>query len=124
MSHIFSWITTLPSDHRSQSTDSHFKQSQARRNRESPPTETTNKNHGYNFTAERLKGSNNSAPDALSRSPVSDPAPHDILAELDILNQPDISISEIRAISATDHTSLHLDTLRKTAQNDIEYQQL
>ena len=77
----------------------------------------------YNFTAEWLKGSNNSAPDALSRSPVSDPAPHDILAELDILNQPDISIFEIRAISTKDHTSPHLDTLRKTAQNDIEYQQ-
>ena len=30
MSHLFSWITTLPNDHGSQSTDSHFKQSQAR----------------------------------------------------------------------------------------------
>ena len=79
---------------------------------------------GYNFTAEWLKGSNNSAPDVLSRNPVSDPAPHDILAELDILNQPDISISEIRAISTTDHTSSHLDTLHKTAQNNIEYLQL
>ena len=79
---------------------------------------------GYNFTAEWLKGSNNSASDALSRSPVSDPAPHNILAELGILNQPDISISKIRVISATDHTSPHLDTLHKTGEDDIEYQQL
>ena len=79
---------------------------------------------GYNFTAEWLKGSNNSAPDALSRNPVSDPSPHDILAELDILNQPDISISEIRATTATGHISPHLDTLRRTAKEDTEYQQL
>ena len=79
---------------------------------------------GYNFTAEWLKGSNNSAPDALSRNPVSDPSPHDILAELDILNQPEISISEIRATSATNHISPHLDTLRKTTKEDPEYQQL
>ena len=74
---------------------------------------------GYNFT-----GSNNSAPDALSRNPVSDSSPHDILDELDILNQPDISISEIRATTATVHISPHLDTLRRTAKEDTEYQQL
>ena len=79
---------------------------------------------GYNFTAEWLKGSNNSAPDALSRNPTSDPSPHDILAELDILNQPEISISEIRATSATGHISSHLDMLRRTAKEDAEYQQL
>ena len=77
---------------------------------------------GYNFTAEWLKGSNNSAPDALSRNPTSDPSPHDILAELDILNQPEISISEIRATSATGHISPHLDMLRRTAKEDAEYQ--
>ena len=79
---------------------------------------------GYNFTAEWLKGCNNSAPDALSRNPISDPSPHDILAELDILNQPEISISEIKATSATNHISPHLDTLHKTAKEDPEYQQL
>ena len=79
---------------------------------------------GYNFTAKWLKGSNNSAPDALSRNPVSDPSPHDILAELDILNQPEISISETRATSATNHISPHLDTLSKTTKEDPEYQQL
>ena len=78
---------------------------------------------GYNFTAEWLKGCNNSAPDALSRNPTSDPSPHDVLAELDIFNQPEISISEIRAI-ASSHTSPHLETLRKTAKEDAEYQQL
>ena len=79
---------------------------------------------GYNFTAEWLKDSNNSAPDALSRNPTSDPSPRDILAELDILNQPEISISEIRATSATGHISPHLDMLRRTAKEDAEYQQL
>ena len=43
---------------------------------------------GYNFTAEWLKGSNNHALDALSRNPVSDPSHHDMLAEIDVLNQP------------------------------------
>ena len=76
---------------------------------------------GYNFTAEWLKGTNNSAPDALSRSPVSDPAPHDILAELDILNQPDISISEIRAISATVLTWIHYVKLLKMTSNTNNY---
>ena len=94
----------------------HIKQSQARRDRESPSSEMRTRIMGYNFTAKWLKGSTNSAPDALSRNPVSDPSPHDILAELDILNQPEISISEIRATSATNHISPHLDTLRKTAK--------
>ena len=62
---------------------------------------------GYNFTAQWLKGSYNNAPDALSRNPVSDPIPYDALAELDILDQPDISISEIRASTATHHPSPH-----------------
>ena len=79
---------------------------------------------GYNFTAEWLKGSNNSAPDALSRNPVFNPSPHDMLAELDIFNQPELSISEIRATTAADHNSPHLDTLRKIAKEDTEYQQL
>ena len=51
---------------------------------------------GYNFTAEWLKGRNNSAPDALSRNPVLDPSHKDILAELDLIDQPEVSISEIR----------------------------
>ena len=52
---------------------------------------------GYNFTAEWLKGSNNSAPNALSRNPISDPSHKDMLAELDFIDQPATSISEIRA---------------------------
>ena len=53
--------------------------------------------------------------DALSRNPVSDPTPHDALTELDTLDQPDISISEIRASTATHHPSPHLDTLHNLA---------
>ena len=36
---------------------------------------------GYSFTAEWVKGARNNAPDALSRSPVSDPEQEDLLAE-------------------------------------------
>ena len=79
---------------------------------------------GYNFTAEWLKGSNNHALDALSRNPVSDPSHHDMLAEIDVLNQPEISISEIRATTTTVYTTPRLDTLRKIAKEDAEYQQL
>ena len=78
----------------------------------------------YNFTAEWCKGSTNDAPDALSRSPVSDPLPSDTLAELDIFNQSDMSLTEIRAITSESSPSPHLDTLRKAAQEDNEYQKL
>lgn len=79
---------------------------------------------GYNFTAEWLKGSNNSAPDTLSRNPALDHSPHDMLAELDILNQPAISITEIKANTVDDSNSPHLDELHKAAKEDIKYQQL
>ena len=80
---------------------------------------------GYNFTAQWLKGSNNHAPDALFKNPVSDPSHHDVLAEIDVLNQPELSISEIRATTTTVYTTPCLDTLRKIAtKEDAEYQQL
>ena len=37
----------------------------------------------YNFAAEWVKGTSNDAQDALSCNPVSDPQPHELLAELD-----------------------------------------
>ena len=46
----------------------------------------------YNFTAEWLKGAKNEAPDTLSRNPVSDPQPHELLGELDLDNNPDVYI--------------------------------
>ena len=79
---------------------------------------------GYNFTAEWLKGCNNSAPDALSRNPVSDPSYKDMLAELDFTDQPATSISEIRTTTNKGHATPHLETLRKSAEDDMEYQQL
>ena len=69
------------------------------------------------------KGSNNHAPDALSRNPVSNPSHHDMLAEIDVLNQPEIFISEI-IFRASVYTTPCLDTLRKIAKEDAEYQQL
>ena len=77
----------------------------------------------YNFTAEWRKGSQNDAPDALSRNPVSDPQPQDMLAEHDICNQPEMSIREIRVITNDGHDSPHLQDLRWGAENDEEYQQ-
>ena len=79
---------------------------------------------GYNFTTVWLKGSTNNTPDALSRHPISAPAPQDILAEVDIFNQPEPSISEIRAANINTPSSPHLETLRKAAKDDSEHQQL
>jgi len=53
---------------------------------------------GYNFTAQWIKGSKNDAPDALSCHPVCDPQTTEILAELDIHDNPDMSMTETRAI--------------------------
>lgn len=39
-----------------------------------------------NFTAEWLKGKKDDTPDALSRNPVSDPQPHEMLAKYNIHN--------------------------------------
>ena len=52
----------------------------------------------YTFTAQWLKGADNNAPDTLSRHPVCDPQPADILAERDIHNNPEMSLTEPRAI--------------------------
>ena len=75
----------------------------------------------YNFTAEWLKGAKNEAPDALSRNPVSEPQPHELLGELDLDNNPDVSFAEIRSIT---NESLRLQDLSKHCQLDQEYQQL
>ena len=53
----------------------------------------------YRFTAQWLKRSKNGAPDALSRHPMDDPQTTEELAELDINDDPDMSLTEIRAIS-------------------------
>ena len=79
---------------------------------------------GYNFTAHWVKGSKNDAPDALSRHPIQDPEMTDALAELDIHDDPDMSIAEIRAISDQHNESLRLQELRKHAEQDEQYQLL
>ena len=78
----------------------------------------------YNFTAQWVKGANNNAPDALSRHPVCDPQPTETLAEIDIHNNPEISFTELRAITDTQSESLRLQELRKHAEQDEEYQLL
>ena len=75
----------------------------------------------YNFTAEWLKGTKNDAPDALSRNPVSDPKPHELLAKLDVHNNPDTSFAEIRSIT---NESYCLQDLHEHSEQDSEYQHL
>ena len=69
----------------------------------------------HNFTAQWLKGCKNDALDALSRHPVHDPQTSEMLAELDIHDNPEMSFTEIRAIINTHPESLRLQKLRKEA---------
>ena len=78
----------------------------------------------YNCIATWLKYSKNKAPDALSRNTVADPEPRDTLAELDANYQVDISIAELRALHSETSKNLHVQDLRKHAEQDMEYQQL
>ena len=79
----------------------------------------------YNFTAQWTKGSNHCAPDALSCNPVMDPQTGDALAEYDNQNNPQVSTTEIRAITAADSpTDTRSQGLREKAVKDPEYQQL
>jgi len=48
-----------------------------------------------NFTAKWFKGSLNNTPDALSKNPVSDPQPHEMLTEQDLDNNQEVTIAEI-----------------------------
>ena len=75
----------------------------------------------YNFMAEWLKGSKNDPPDALSHKPVSDPEPHELLAELDVNNNPDTSLTENRSIN---NESLRLQELHEHSEQEPEHQQL
>ena len=75
----------------------------------------------YNFSAEWVKGVLNSAPDALSRNPVSDLQPQEMLAEWDTSNNPEITVAEIRALSPE---NIRLQSLHKHAELYHEYEQL
>ena len=79
---------------------------------------------GYNFTAEWVKGILNHAPDALSRNPVSDPQPPEMLAEQDIDNNPAHTITEVRAIMNEYQENIRLQDLSKQAEEDSEYHQI
>ena len=79
---------------------------------------------GYNFTAEWLKGALNNAPDALSRNPVADPTPQDILGETELDNTPAVSTAEVRAVSNTEAETLRIHNLKQIAAEDSTYQQL
>ena len=79
---------------------------------------------GYNCTAEWIKGSVNGMSDALSRYPIANPTPQEMLAEQDSSNEIAPSVAEIRAVVSSPHESLRLQDLRKHAQEDHTYQQL
>ena len=55
---------------------------------------------------------------------MTDPSPEDSLADLDTLSQPAMSITEIRTLTQTEPPPYRLDDLRKSAQEDTEYQKL
>jgi len=52
----------------------------------------------YNFTAKRCKGNVHAAPDALSHHPVLAPTQEDSMAEVGEDHNPELSITEIRAL--------------------------
>ena len=78
----------------------------------------------YNLTAQWIKGTMNNGPAALSRHPLSDPAPHEQLAEFDQQGNPEPSIAAMRVTAMDQSVSLRLEDLRKLAETDQEYQQL
>ena len=78
----------------------------------------------YNFTIEWVKGSLNTVPDALSRYPVCDPRPLEMLAEREPDDKPGLSIAEIRAVHTGHQESIRLQTLREHAEEHSEYQLL
>ena len=74
---------------------------------------------GYNLTAQWIKGSNHHAPDALSWHPTKDPHSEDTIAEHDTQLNPEVTISEIRALSSTDsNIPTRLQDLRDKAAQD------
>ena len=80
---------------------------------------------GYNLTAQWTKGSNHHAADALSRHPTKDPHSEDTIAEHDTQLNPEVTISEIRALSSTDaNIPTRLQDLRVKAAQDSQYQEL
>ena len=70
------------------------------------------------------KGIKNDASDALSHHPVHDLETTEVIAALNIQGNPDISMSEMRAINNQHNESLHLQELCKHARQDKQYQLL
>ena len=78
----------------------------------------------YNFTVEWCKGSKNNAPDALSRSPASDPLSTEMPAEVDAFNNQEMSIAELRAHTSDNTVNTPLNHLCRAAEQNEEYQML
>lgn len=78
----------------------------------------------YNFTARWVKGAQNYAADALSRHPCHKPGTGDDLAEHDPHSGEAPSLSQIRASNDDpwESENLHLQELRRHANEDPEYQ--
>ena len=75
---------------------------------------------GYNLTAQWTKDSNHHSPDVLSGT-----HSEDTIAEHDAQLNPEVTISEIRALSSTDgNIPTRLQDLCNKAAQDSQYQQL
>ena len=79
------------------------------------------------FTADWKKGKEHSIPDALSRAPIADPKPSDLIAEADTSNTVHATVRLAAVDLASSCDSLpdpYLDALRLAAKDDIAYQDL
>ena len=77
------------------------------------------------MTSQQHGPSDHHAPDALSQHPTKDPRREDTIAEHDSQPNPEVSISEIRALSCMDSTMpARLQDLHDKAAQDPEYQEL
>ena len=76
----------------------------------------------YSFTAVWCKGATNNAPDALSRYPIWQPHPADILAEYDENSTPEPSIAEIRLLAGGSlQESTRIQELRNRPERLCEF---
>ena len=78
----------------------------------------------YNFTTEWMKGSSNQGPNALSRSPVFDPLPEDLLAEKDVDDAPGVTCAEIQSVTTQGESSVRIEELCQHCKDDEECQTL
>ena len=78
----------------------------------------------YNPTAEWLKGTKNTVPDAQSRNPPSNLQPDDMLGKFDHNSCQEVSMAELRSLANDGQESVHLKDLCRHAESDQVYTKL